>query len=108
MRETGRSGYKVKLTHTLRRLYPDCHVITGNSASQQGIPDLMVVWNDKWAMLEVKGSADAAKQPNQQYFVDKFNNMSFAAFIYPENEEEVLRALQQAFAKSSSRSSEPE
>ena len=63
---------------------------------QQGILDLLVLYNDKWASLEVKRSADADVQPNQEYYVHELNEMSFAAFIYPENEEEVLNALQQA------------
>jgi hypothetical protein len=64
----------------------------------QGIPDLLVLYRNKWAMLEVKGFEDAPEEPNQDYYVDLLNNMSFAAFIYPENETEVLNELQHAFA----------
>lgn len=60
----------------------------------QGVPDLTVLSNKKWAMLEVKTSEDAVVQPNQGYYVQKLNKMSFAAFIYPENENEVLDALE--------------
>lgn len=62
----------------------------------QGIPDLTVFFNDRWGMLEVKASANAPIQPNQAYYVRTLNQMSFAAFIYPSNEQDVLRALQQA------------
>lgn len=48
-------------------------------------------------MLEVKKSANAAHQPNQDYYVEKMNLMSFARFIYPENKKEVLHELQQSF-----------
>jgi hypothetical protein len=48
-------------------------------------------------MLEVKPSADASKRPNQEYYVKKFNDMSFSSFIFPENEEEVLNAMERSF-----------
>lgn len=63
---------------------------------QQGWPDLLVIYRNKWAMLEVKAFEGADEQPNQPYWVDEFNRMSFCAFIYPENEEEVLHGLEQA------------
>lgn len=68
-----------------------------DSGYQQGILDLTILFCDTWASLEVKGSADAPKRPNQDYYVKRLNEMSFAAYIYPENEREVLSALQQAF-----------
>lgn len=64
---------------------------------QQGIPDLTILYKDMWAILEVKRSEREGPEPNQEWFIDKFNRMSFAAFIFPENEEEVLRDLQLAF-----------
>ena len=63
----------------------------------QGIPDLLVLFEDKWAMLEVKKSASEPLRPNQAHYLRRLGEMSFAALIYPENEEEVFDALQQAF-----------
>lgn len=62
-----------------------------------GVPDLTVLFNNKWGMLEVKESEDAPVRPNQEHYVEMFDKMSFAAFIYPSNEEDVLNELQQTF-----------
>ena len=89
--------YQAQLIKRLAYRFPGIFILKMDPDYQQGILDLLVLYNDKWASLEVKRSADADVQPNQEYYVRKLNEMSFAAFIYPENEEEVLNALQQAF-----------
>jgi hypothetical protein len=89
--------YQAKLIKKLKDMFPGCVVVKNDSAYQQGIPDLLILFNDKWASLEVKASASAPEQPNQGYFIDHLHKMSFASRIYPENEREVLSALQQAF-----------
>jgi len=68
-----------------------------NTDHIQGLPDLLILWKKYWATLEVKPSESAISQPNQNYYIEMLNDMSFAAYIFPENEEEVLLALQQAF-----------
>lgn len=60
-------------------------------------PDHMVVVGKKWALLEFKKSKDAKHQPNQEYYIQLFNEKSYASFVYPENEEEVLRELEELF-----------
>lgn len=91
------SVYQAQLMRKLRRKFRGCVILKNDTDYQQGIPDLLLLWQDKWAMLEVKAYADAPEQPNQYYYVRKFDEMSFSAFIYPENETEVLDDLQQAF-----------
>lgn len=91
------SQYQAKLIKKLGVLFPGCIVLKNDSSYRQGILDLTILYNDRWASLEVKKEVDAPVQPNQDYFVERLNEMSFGAYIYPENEEEVLNALQQAF-----------
>ena len=92
--------YQAKLIKRLEDEFPGCVILKNDAAYQQGILDLTVLYGDRWASLEVKRSIDAMPRPNQEFFVRRLGEMSFAAFIYPENEEEVLLALQQAFAPS--------
>lgn len=92
------NAYQAKLIRKLKRKFPGCEILKNDSGYRQGIPDLTLYWGPHWAMLEVKDSLTARRQPNQPYYVEKLNEMSFAAFICPENEEEVLAALESAFA----------
>ena len=78
-------------------MFPGCVILKNDAGYMQGIPDLLILFENKWAMLEVKASERSREQPNQNYFVELLDSMSFAAFIYPENEDEVLYALQQTF-----------
>jgi hypothetical protein len=91
------SVYQARLIKELRTMFPGCVIVKNDPEYIQGIPDLTLFFGRFWAMLEVKGSETAPERPNQRYYVDMLNEMSFAAFIYPENEEEVLRGLQQAY-----------
>lgn len=89
--------FQSDLIKDLERLFPGCIVTKLDTSYIQGIPDLLILYKNKWATLECKRNAQAKKQPNQPYYVKEMNNMSFSRFIYPENKEEVLRELQQAF-----------
>lgn len=85
------------LIKELKDIFEGCIVMKNDSSYIQGIPDLIVLFNDRWAALEVKKSRTASHRPNQEYYVDKMDDMSFARFVYPENKEDVLDELQQTF-----------
>lgn len=89
--------YQRLLIEKLNSRFPGCLILKNDPGYLQGVPDLVIFYGDRWAMLEVKASERARIQPNQTYYVEKLNEMSFAAFIYPSNEEEVLDALYRAF-----------
>ena len=89
--------FQSRLIQDIKDLFPGCYVMKLDSSYTQGIPDLLILWQDRWATLEVKRSANAKRRPNQEYHVNRMNEMSFSSFIYPENREEVLSELQQAF-----------
>lgn len=89
--------FQANLIKELKNTFPGCIVMKNDSSYIQGIPDLLVLYRDKWASLEVKKDASAKRQPNQEYYVGTMNEMSFSRFIYPENKEDVLRELCQAF-----------
>ena len=91
------SGFQDRLIADLERLFPGCMIMKLDSSYIQGIPDLLILYRNKWATLECKKSANAKRQPNQSYYVYKMNEMSFSSFICPENKEEVLYELQQTF-----------
>lgn len=91
------SNFQAKLIQELKERFPGCMVLKNDPNYIQGIPDLLVLYGDKWASLECKKSANSKKQANQSYYVEKMNRMSFSRIIFPENKEEVLNELQQAF-----------
>ena len=91
------SGFQDRLINKLKKLFPGCMVFKMDQI--QGIPDLLILYRNKWASLECKQSASAKRQPNQEYYVKKMNEMSFSRFVSPENKEEVLNELQQVFAE---------
>lgn len=92
------SDFQAKLIKELKVRFPGCMVLKNDASYIQGVPDLLVLHNDKWASLEVKKSKKAKHRPNQDYYVEKMNDMSFSAFIFPENKEDVLHDLEQALS----------
>lgn len=89
--------FQSSLIRELKKRFPGCIVTKLDSSHIQGIPDLLLLWGSRWAALECKRNKHASRQPNQTYYIDRMNDMSFARFIFPENKEEVLDELEQAF-----------
>ena len=91
------SGFQDRLIAELKEMFPGCMVFKMDQI--QGIPDLLILYGKHWASLENKKSSSAKRQPNQEYYVDLMNRMSFSRFICPENKEAVLIELRKAFSK---------
>ena len=91
------SDFQKNVIHELKLLFPDCIILKNDSSYMQGIPDLLILNNGQWAALEVKRCAKATHRPNQDYYVDKMKGMSYAAFIFPENEREIYNELTNHF-----------
>jgi hypothetical protein len=92
--------YQRELIPRIKEMFPGCVVLKNDSGYQQGMLDWTILYGPFWATLEIKASLTSAMQPNQEYFIEQLDKMGFAAKICPENEAEVLRALQQAFEDS--------
>lgn len=91
------SKYQSELIKRIEDRFPGCFIMKNDEQYRQGTPDLTVLHNDRWAVLEVKRSEDEPKQPNQDYYVEELNKMGYAAFVHPSNEAEVMDALQRTF-----------
>lgn len=91
------SDFQYRIIKDLKKRFPECIVLKNDPNYIQGIPDLIVLGRNKWAALEVKKSAKANHQPNQDFYVKKMNDLSYSAFIYPENKEEILNELERTF-----------
>lgn len=91
------SDFQGKLVKELKYIFEGCIVTKLDAGQKQGIPDLLILYRDKWATLECKRSAKATRRPNQERYVNRMNGMAFSRFIFPENKEEVIDELRQYF-----------
>lgn len=89
--------FQSNLIKEIKKEFPGCMVLKNDSSYIQGVPDLLVLYKEHWCSLEVKKSAKAKHRPNQDYYVDKMNDMSYSSFIYPENKETVMEELKKQF-----------
>lgn len=91
------SKIQKEIMDEIRNRYPGCVILKNDSGYIQGIPDWTILYEDRWAVLETKREKNAPHQPNQDYYVNKLNNMSYSSFIYPENKELVFDQLAEIF-----------
>lgn len=89
--------FQSDLIKELKYEFPGSIILKLDANYIQGIPDLLILFRDRWAALECKQNEKAHHQPNQEYYISIMNSMSYAKFIYPENKEEVLDELQRSF-----------
>lgn len=89
--------FQADLIKELKNEFPGCIVLKNDANYLQGFPDLLLLYNNQWAALECKREAGASHQPNQDYYIQKLNEMSYAGFIHPENKREVLDELHTTF-----------
>lgn len=91
------SEFQSKLIKELEDRFEGCVILKNDPNYIQGIPDLLVLHENKWVALECKKSLKEKRRPNQEYYIDILNKMSYASFICPENKEEVLNDIQSTF-----------
>lgn len=91
------SKFQKELMDEIKQQFPGCVVLKNDSSYIQGFPDWTILYKDKWAVLETKREKNAKRQPNQDYYVNKLNGMSYSRFVHPENKEQVLTELHNIF-----------
>lgn len=89
--------FQANLIKEIKQKFPECIVMKNDSSYIQGIPDLLILNDKKWASLECKKNSNSTKRPNQDYYVNMMNNMSFSRFVYPENKNEVIKDISKFF-----------
>ena len=88
--------FQSKVIKELKKIFKDSIVLKLDAGYIQGIPDILILKGNRWAALEIKRDGKYKCQPNQKYYVERMNNMSFARIVTPENWKEVLNELQSA------------
>lgn len=91
------SQFQKRFIQRLKDEFPGCEVIKGNSAYRQGVPDILFLWRNNWALLEIKKDDKAPFEPNQEWYIEYYNQMSYSSVVRPNNADEVIREIQQTF-----------
>jgi hypothetical protein len=93
---TSESVLQSAIIKELTRQYPGAVVLKTDPSYIQGFPDLLFLQKSFWAALEVKRAKTSARQPNQEYWVNRLDLLSFSRFVYPSNLERVFDELDDA------------
>jgi len=99
---TRESKFQFDLTRELEKIFPGCIILKNDPNYLQGFPDWTIFWKEHWGVLEVKASENSPVRPNQKYWIERCDKMSFGRFIYPENMVEILNELQLSWGSSRS------
>jgi hypothetical protein len=87
------SAIQASIIKELEHEYPGAVILKTDPSYIQGFPDLLFLQNSFWAALEVKRAKNSACQPNQKYWVNKLDLLSFSKFIYPSNLDRIFNEL---------------
>ncbi len=90
------SRFEKYVVQKLLDMFPGAVILKNDSSARQGIPDRLILFGKNWAMFEVKARRTSSRRPNQEYYISVLNKMSYASFVYPENEEVFFNEIQQA------------
>ena len=91
------SKFQAQLIKDIKLRFPDSIVLKNDCNYIQGMPDLTVLYRNHWAFLECKQAGKASHRPNQDYYISRANEMSYGAFVSPENVGDVLNEMARAF-----------
>ena len=92
------NAFQAKVIRELRSVFPGCIILINDPNYIQGFPDITILYKTKWAVLECKKSLYEPYRPNQEYYLELCDDMSFGSMICPENMKGVLDELQQTLA----------
>lgn len=87
------STFEKEFCKALRQTLGERYTYTFKLTAAKGIPDRLILYKDKYALLEFKQYKNAKKQPGQETWVGHFDNLAYAAIVYPENAEKVMQDI---------------
>lgn len=92
--------FEKQVCSELLEMFPGAVLLKLDPLYIQGIPDRLILFGERWASLEIKRLPTSHKQPNQEFYIKKLNNMSYASFLNIKNKELVYDRLQRLLGQS--------